>query len=76
MRSRNKKSTEGGSESRKNQTSLSTKDYTFCCLLSGVIPDTGTAFVQLCYLLLSHMPDTVTLPDNLHLAEKLDMKTA
>lgn len=58
MRSRNKKSTEGGSESRKNQTSLSTKDHTFCCLLSGVIPDTGTAFVQLCYLLLSHMPLT------------------
>lgn len=45
MRRGNKKSTEGGSESRKNQTSLSKRDYMFSCLLSGVIPDTGIAFV-------------------------------
>lgn len=55
MRSRNKKSTEGGSESRKNQTSPSTRDYMFSCSLSGIIPDTVIAFVQLCYFLLSHM---------------------
>lgn len=46
----------------------------FSCLLSGVIPDTGIAFVQLCHLLLSHMPlTTVTLPNNFCLAEKFDV---
>lgn len=73
MRSRNKKSTEGGSESGKNQTSLSTRDYLFSCLLPGAIPDPGMAFVQLCHLLLSHMPLTLTLPNNFCLAEELDV---
>lgn len=73
MRSRNKKSTEGGSESSKNQTSLSTRDYVFLFTLWCYSRHRYSFCSVMLFAAISYASDTVTLPNNLCLAEELDV---